>query len=542
MTASLEKLLQNLDNQKNNWVSSPSPKKISYLQAIMDNLLTHAPQWVALSLKAKGIDPSANTSGQEILTGPYVLMRSLRLMKTSLENNYQREHVRLEQKGERVVARVMPLNALEAILWKNASAEIWIEKNKPASQGTRPQEAGVCLVLGAGNVSSIAPLDALYKLYHEGVVCLVKLNPVNDYLCDILRLIFAPLIEDGFLDFVKADTPTSSWLCEHALVTEIHLTGSHHTHDAVVWGSGEDAATRRRENTPKINKKVTSELGCVTPVIVIPGVWSKKQLAYQARHVVSMVENNAGFNCNAAKVLVLYKHWPQREEFLQVLRAEFAKCPARVAYYPGAAERQAEFQQHYPQCERLGASLTQESPWLFIPNVAEDDNGIAFQKEAFCGLLAEVSLEAKNEKEFFSKSTDFCNHRLWGTLSATILIHPDSEKKHKAELESMLENLRYGALGVNAWAALCYALGVTSWGGYPGHTLQDVKSGIGTVHNDLFFDFPEKSIVRCSFTNWPTPVWFYDAHNLQKLAMELISYEYKQDGFSFLKVLRRAVF
>ena len=40
----------------------------------------------------------------------------------------------------------------------------------------------VALVLGAGNIGSISPLDALHKLFNENQVVMLKLNPVNDYL------------------------------------------------------------------------------------------------------------------------------------------------------------------------------------------------------------------------------------------------------------------------------------------------------------------------------------------------------------------------
>jgi hypothetical protein len=37
-------------------------------------------------------------------------------------------------------------------------------------------------VLGAGNVSSIGPMDALYELFAKDHVVLLKLNPVNEHL------------------------------------------------------------------------------------------------------------------------------------------------------------------------------------------------------------------------------------------------------------------------------------------------------------------------------------------------------------------------
>lgn len=48
------------------------------------------------------------------------------------------------------------------------------------------RQGKLALVLGAGNVASIAPLDVLHKLFIENQVCLLKLNPVNDYLHDLL--------------------------------------------------------------------------------------------------------------------------------------------------------------------------------------------------------------------------------------------------------------------------------------------------------------------------------------------------------------------
>ncbi len=63
-----------------------------------------------------------------------------------------------------------------------------------------PPPAGrVCAVLGAGNIASIPPLDVLYKLYAEGQVVALKLNPVNDYLGPIYSEIFSDFIDRGFL-------------------------------------------------------------------------------------------------------------------------------------------------------------------------------------------------------------------------------------------------------------------------------------------------------------------------------------------------------
>src|SRR5438045_9420952 len=112
------------------------------------------------------------------------------------------------RKGGQVVVRVFPDSLFERLLLSDVTAEVWMQPgvtvetlpDHMASFYKRPMPAGrVALVLGAGNVNSIAPLDALYKLFVEGQVVLLKLNPVNDYLGSILEAVFAPLIDSGYL-------------------------------------------------------------------------------------------------------------------------------------------------------------------------------------------------------------------------------------------------------------------------------------------------------------------------------------------------------
>ena len=58
------------------------------------------------------------------------------------------------------------------------SAEVWVEPGQAATQGKiyrekaegHAGEGGICLVLGAGNVSAIGAQDALHKLFHDDEV------------------------------------------------------------------------------------------------------------------------------------------------------------------------------------------------------------------------------------------------------------------------------------------------------------------------------------------------------------------------------------
>ena len=107
----------------------------------------------------------------------------------------------------------------------------------------------------------------------------------------------------------------------------------------------------------------TAELGCVTPVLVVPGSWSAADMRFQARQVAGMVAQNASFNCNAAKVLVVARGWLQRETFLRLVDEELARTPPRKAYYPGAEERYEGFLRAYPNAKVLGATAEGVVPW-----------------------------------------------------------------------------------------------------------------------------------------------------------------------------------
>src|SRR5207248_1295933 len=66
-------------------------------------------------------------------------------------------------------------------------------------------EGSVCAVLGAGNVSSIPATDVLHKLFAEGRACVLKMNPVNEYVGPFLERGLAPLVQNGFLRVEGAD-------------------------------------------------------------------------------------------------------------------------------------------------------------------------------------------------------------------------------------------------------------------------------------------------------------------------------------------------
>jgi hypothetical protein len=547
----LENVLKILSQNKQKWVKLDIQKKISYLEIAMENLLRESKQWSEISARAKA-DQFKNDLinndliGQEILIGPAIVMRQMRLYIQALQANGKPKAMKIyEKENSQFVAKVMPENFKESIIWRGFQAEVWIQKGKNPSQGFCYQKLNTipsfCLILGAGNVSSIVPLDVLYKLYVEGKICIVKLNPVNEYLLEVFNRVFSDLIQDGFLSFVTGDNDVGKWLSKHELIDDIHITGSHETHDKIVWGSGsfEEIQEKKSKGMLSCQKNITSELGCVSPVIIVPGVWSDSDLLFQARQIASAIGNNASFNCNAVKVIITCKGWQQRDLFLDNLRKELKALPPRRAYYPGAWDRYHCFLNQYKNSEILGENKEGCIPWTLITNIS--DNTYAFEKEAFCGVVTETSLLSDTVPEFINKAVEFCNDKIWGTLSCSLLVDPLTESIHENEIEKAIELLRYGSIGINCWAALSYAFASTTWGAYPGSSLNEIQSGIGIVHNGFLFDYPEKSVVRAPFRIWPNPAWFYTNKNTIGIGRCLVQYEYSQSTKDFMKLIFAAL-
>ncbi len=111
----------------------------------------------------------------------------------------------------------------------------------------------------------------------------------------------APVIAMDALRIVTGDARAGAWLTTHPAVDEIHITGSRETHDVIVWGEGETARQRRAAGTPLNPRRVTSELGGVSPTIIVPGPWSEADIAFQAQQLATQKMNNGGFNCVASR-------------------------------------------------------------------------------------------------------------------------------------------------------------------------------------------------------------------------------------------------
>lgn len=530
--AQLEAAVDKVSAAKQRWVQTAIPERIALLRECLTGVSQVAPEWVRAMCAVKGFSPEDNLAGEEWLAGPATTARNIRLFIQALSAGGQPKPSALTQRPNgQYVARVMPLDTTEKLVFAGFSCDVWMKPGKPPSQGKIYREpstgpGAVSLVLGAGNVSSIPPMDFLYKLFVENEVVVLKMNPVNAVVGPCLERAFKPLIDAGFLAIVYGGAEVGSHLANHAKVDTLHVTGSDRTYDAIVWGPDRAEAQRRKaENKPINTRPFTAELGCVTPVMIVPGDWNEGDLDFQARQVASMVTQNASFNCNAAKILVTARGWNLRERFLERVHRALAAAAPRKAYYPGATERYRGFVEHYPNAQPLGAAGPGVVPWTVIPDVPAKRGEYALTNEAFCGVLAEVALDVSTTADFLDAAVRFANDDCWGTLSCTLIIDEASQKQHAQALDRAIEQLRYGGIGINAFTGMMYASVTATWGAYPGHPPTDIQSGAGVVHNALMFDYPQKSVLRAPFRIRPTPAWFYDHKNLRALGQALLKAE-----------------
>lgn len=499
--------------------------RIGLARAMQAGYLGRAEDIVRASCAAKGIPPGTPLEGEEWATGPWCVVRHLRLVAETLDRLAQSGNTPVGRVGRtpdgRVAVRVFPASRIDGMLFAGITVDVHMldgvtEAAMHASRAPfyrgRAHDGRTVLVLGAGNLSGIPAMDVITKLFNESKACLLKMNPVNAYLGPLFEAAFAEPIRRGFLQVAYGGAAEGTYLVDHPGLDEIHLTGSDRTYDQIVWGSpGPERDARKARNAPLVTKPITAELGNVSPVIVAPGPYSDKELAFQAESIAGAVTCNASFNCNSAKMLVTPRGWARRGALLDAIERVLASTPLRQAYYPGAAERWRRLTRDRAQVRAIGPAGEGQLPWTLLPGLdAADPAEPAFSTEPFCPILSETPVASDDPVEFLERAVDFANDRLWGTLSADIVIHPKALRDPgiAAALERAIGRLHYGAVTVNSWTGFVFAHGTPPWGAYPGSTRVDIQSGTGWVHNTSMIEGIEKAVLRHPLTIMPKPATF----------------------------------
>ena len=488
-----------------------------------------AQRWITAACEAKKIDRNSPVASEEITTGPISTIRFLQIFAGTLRDIQANGKPKIPGDVVRVHDQcrvaVFPTPLLyDSILFRPLSAETWLQSEVQSDNlfdqnfdciSGRSGDPKVVVVLGAGNVSSIPATDALTKILIESSAVLLKMNPVNDYLGPIFEDAFKPLIDANMFSVAYGGVGEGEHLINHASTNHVHITGSIHSHDAIVWGNDDQRESRRESGKPQLQKTITSELGNVTPWAIVPGNYTEKQLRFQAEMIATSITNNVSFNCIATKLILTCRGWRQRDRLLEMIDEIFARTQTRHAYYPGAADR-------FERFSGVTADDPTRLPWTLLTDIDPNTSPYLLSEESFTCVCGELQIDADSAGDFLSIATDWMNDRIWGTLAATLTVTDDFQSNHADELDECFRRLRYGTIGVNIWPALSFALMSPPWGGHPSGTLQDAQSGIGFVHNTYLLKQPEKTILRAPLTMSPKPIWHSNHRHPQRVTADML--------------------
>ena len=518
---------------------------ISMLEDSINNIKEVAHYWATISAEKKGVTGTV-AEGEEWLGGPFATVfgiqyyiETLKDLTKPLDSNLFNEDL--------YTYKVFPNKFLEKIFFPFISAEVKFNKNIKFKEIEEfrgfamryPHDSSITLVLGAGNVSCIPLLDAIFHLVAKRSVVYIKLNPVNEYLLPVYEKVFKNFISSGYVVITKGSLEESKYMTNHNGVDHIHLTGSDNTYENIVYGKTLTEEEKRMRYLKKINNKsFSSELGNVTPIIIHPGNWSNSELKFQARKIVTAKLNNGGFNCISAQIVVLPDEWKHTDKLIKYIKMYMNKIDDRYSYYPNSLNvlNNLEKDKNY---ERLNDDS------CATPHLSREIKAYSkYETSEIWGTsiyFKKISYE--NELDYVNRSIDYCNDSLWGNLGATVLIKKHNSKKNKPITNIYVEKLRYGTVAINEWSALGFIIPPLPWGGFPGNKDNDIQSGQDFVHNSMFFESPLNGVVYSKFrmSNIIDPLWFVSNKKGKKVFKNLTYFQIDKSIYNFIKLAVSAV-
>jgi hypothetical protein len=392
--AEMDQALAVLTAHKDAWALMDIPGRIELLDQIKQDLPKVEKRWIAATLAAKEAQIETFGEGVEWYSIT-VVYRSIRFLRKALQDIIRFGKPKIPGKvttrpNGQVVAQVVPYDLKEALALPGMRAEVWMDPSVLLKDGGIPQasfyhnqnkKGQVCVVLGAGNVAGLVPGDFMYKLFVEGQVVALKMNPVNEYLGPIFEEGFRALIKAGFLQILYGGAQEGTYLSNHPAVDSVHMTGSDRTFEAIVFGSGAEGRKRKQARHPIFTKPFSAELGNIAPVIVVPGPWSEKDIKNQSAKLGSWLVPNSACNCLTPRMIIQMKNWEHREKLNKGIANFLAGTKTSKAYYPGSFELHHLFVEAHPQALQLGKPQEGHLPWTFIPDVdATNEDDICFKR------------------------------------------------------------------------------------------------------------------------------------------------------------------
>jgi len=540
----IDRFITTLRTKSKEYNSINNVQLASMLEETISNIKEVSFFWATICSDNKGTTKTP-AEGEEWLGGPFASVLATQYYIKSLTNDDDLSEKKYN--SEENSYKVFPNNFIERITFPFIDAKVIFNKsmsfddiNKYRGFSKRYDiDPSITLVLGAGNFSSIPYLDVLYHLITRKSVILLKLNPVNEYLKPVFEKVFQNFIERGYIIVTTGNIDESKYMATHPGINHIHLTGSDKTFEDIVYGRELTEKERKSKSLSKINNKpITSELGNVTPIIIHPGKWSTSDIKYQARKIVTAKLNNNGFNCIAAQVVVLPDGWGQTETLIKFVKHYMSKAKERKAYYPDSIERLEKLEKDKGY-ERVNA-LSCVTPHLTREIKAYSKFEI---DEVWSSTIYFKKIEYTSVEDFANKAIDYCNDELWGNLGVSVIIKDHDRKFNKHITNLYVDELNYGTVAINEWAAIGYIIPQLPWGGFPGNRDNDIQSGQSVVHNSMLFESPLKGVVNTKFriSRIIDPPWFVTNKKARRLFKNLTYYQIHNSNINFLKLIFAAL-
>ncbi len=562
----LDQAIAELGAGKLAWAQTSPMARIKTLKEIKDCLMAVSRDWAETAARKKLMPAGSVLVGEEWMSGSLPVMMACNALMVTLSGMAGKTFLnklpsRITVSGQTAV-RVIPHSIWDHLLLSGITAEVWMQKGitdvnlaahtAGAYDTPKDQRGGkIALVLGAGNIAAIAPLDAFQKLFSENQVVLLKLNPVNDYLMPFLNAALKPLIDLDALRIVKGGAEMGGYLCNHPDIEEIHITGAGETHDMIVWGAGAVGAKNKKAGTPKLDKPITSELGAVCPTIVVPGPWSAADLKFQADHIATQKMHNSGFNCVACQMLILPSKWDKVKTLMNKVEQAIRTAEPRLAYYPGALGRMDDFAGHGGTVVKLDRGA---APACVLVSHIDGADPWVCENEVFAPAFATYEIAEDDPEVYLRQAIKYANNKLYGTLGGSIIIHPKTMRAiGKKRFEEIIAEFQYGTIGINVWAGLGFLLPSCPWGAFPGHSLDNVQSGIGFVHNTFMFNRVERTVITAPFrpfprnlfsggmTLLPKPPWFITNKKQDKIGALLTDFQHRPGWLKIPRIFLNAL-
>lgn len=552
MHTSIDKAIQTLQAHKKEWAELAVAEYLTLIDQVFQAIADCADEWAGLDIQNRGISPEHWDALTSYMVAPIIALRMTHSYRQSLRDICRYGSPRVpgpvtKMDNGQISVGVFPGNLSDKIMFRGFRSSVWVD-SPLALAGRYHGESfspAVSLILSAGNVASTTVGDVLMKLFTERHVVMIKPHPILKYTGYIYQKIFKPLIERGFVQIVEGGIPETEYLVQHAGIDDVHMTGSNHTFDVLLYGAGEQGKINKAQRKPILNKKLTGELGNISPLIVVPGDWSERDLQYQAENIAASIIPYGGFYCLTTRLVILHANWQLRAALLDKLRDVLRATPVSVAHYSGAHERLKKVLALHPEAEQYGEFTDKKTPWVLVANLdADNTNEVCFTTEVFGSFSSTTNIAAASIPEYIDKAVEFCNQRLWGTLAATIVVHPSSLKDENIRLavERAQRNLRYGTISINHPPYVSYLMATNIWGAYPGAPEHDIQSGNVQVNNAYMLENTQKTVTVGPFKVTPKPAWLPGNKKARRIIKRLLAYEIDRSPLNLLRMLFASLF